>query len=194
MKNESFTTFWFEGSRNSGTLNSNSVTLGGIVQLLKNFWYCSVVLPASYFGTKFLGFRLILNNFLSIFSDDLEKTLNFQQFSHCTEIFWLAVTFRLKKVNNYNGLTNHWFDDCSEGGQLSSYPIKPFWRQLTLRQIFWYGTVFWPKIIKDIRGHFRNYGQHPKDTKKGTFHYRKLKRAPLIWPTHMFMASLQLFW
>ena len=37
-------------------------------------------------------------------------------------------------------------------------------------------------------------GQHPEDTKKEHFRTtKKLKRAPLIWPLLIFIASLQLF-
>ena len=46
-------------------------------------------------------------------------------------------------------------------------------------------------VIKD---YFRNWGQCPEDKTKGNFFTtKKLKRAPLIWPFPMLIASLQIF-
>ena len=59
----------------------------------------------------------------------------------------------------------------------------------------YYSFIYtWLYFMVFISGVILETGQCPKDTKKALFHYRKLKRAPLIWPPPIFMASLQLFW
>ena len=76
--------------------------------------------------------------------------------------------------------------------------------QVHLYSYFQWCGYFWgpllPFVMADvfslrvIRDYFRNWGQRPKDTKKEHFFTtKKLKRAPLIWPPPMFIASLQLF-
>ena len=73
---------------------------------------------------------------------------------------------------------------------------------------FFQFTIFLPNVV---RGYFRNWGQLPEDAKKAgviletegsvqkmqkraLFSYSRVKRAPLVWPLPMFIASLQLFW
>ena len=45
------------------------------------------------------------------------------------------------------------------------------------------------KMVRVNKGYCKNWGQLPEDAKKGTFSIQKLKRAPLIWPPPMFIAS-----
>ena len=39
-------------------------------------------------------------------------------------------------------------------------------------------TIFWKRVMGTFKcvykGYFRNWGQHPEDTEKGIFHYKKV--------------------
>ena len=87
--------------------------------------------------------------------------------------------------------------------QYLSLPHNILTTILLVKHFLLHFTIFWTALIIStnprcdirIRDYFRNWGQHPKDTKKGHFFTTKrFKKAPLIWLSPIIIASLQLFW